>query len=56
MSNVSRYPRNVGNNVEEAILHLWQSGKDTYEIGLILPLPEHEVERRLHRALDRSRA
>lgn len=37
------------------LLELWQQGNDTYAIATRLCAPEHEIERRLHAALDARR-
>jgi hypothetical protein len=45
--------RTVG---DEELLTAWKAGQDTYQIAVRLSIPEHEVERRLHRARDIERS
>jgi len=37
---------------DNQVLSLWYKGKDTYDIAVILSVPECEIERRLHMAKD----
>lgn len=41
--------------VDTLVLQLWDRRRNTYDIALQIGVPEHDVERRLHRALEARR-